>query len=342
MSNAEPAANAPVAGQPLVAELKVSGHLMNLDQGLFCIVQAPSSSRDPARGLPGVRISLPPGRSDAITIRSFRDDGWLQNAGDAALVRVERGPAQVLVTVYQAQDAGDPAPSLQVLRLLDAAGGALPAPASRPQPPVSAPAQADVVDVLAHIQGRGDVGGRIGEWMGERGGKRWIEGFALAPLHGIAGDDIEYQGVLGRGWLSPWVEGGQFCGSRGMALPLLGIRVRLRGKAAGAFTCSYAASFVDGTSVGPVSDGQPCESESLAAMEAFQVVIRERAGATAAPSAPAAHAHAGAEPANAPIAGSVRPAPKSKATAPRAAAAKRTPPPPRKRSAPAPKRRTKG
>ena len=72
-----------------------------------------------------------------------------------------------------------------------------------------------------------------------------------------------------------------------MALPLLGLKIRLKGAAAKTHECSYSASFVDGTSVGPVSSGETCEAESLAALEAFQVVIHRRgsgaepAGATA-------------------------------------------------------------
>ena len=54
----------------------------------------------------------------------------------------------------------------------------------------------------------------------------------MGAAKGIAPEDIEYQAVLGRNWLSPWVEGGKFCGSRGMALPLLGLKVRLKGAAA--------------------------------------------------------------------------------------------------------------
>ena len=77
--------------------------------------------------------------------------------------------------------------------------------------------------------------------------------------------------MLGRGWLSPWIEGGKFCGSRGMALPLLGLKVRLKGAAAKSHECSYSATFVDGSTVGPVPGGETCEAESLAAMEAFQV-----------------------------------------------------------------------
>ena len=56
------------------------------------------------------------GRPEAVSISTFRDDGWLDNT--AALVRVTDGQAQVLVTIYQA--AGQPAehaPRLQVLRL---------------------------------------------------------------------------------------------------------------------------------------------------------------------------------------------------------------------------------
>ncbi len=45
------------AAQHRVAELKVSGHLMTLDTGLFCVFQAPGSPAANERsGLPGVRI----------------------------------------------------------------------------------------------------------------------------------------------------------------------------------------------------------------------------------------------------------------------------------------------
>jgi hypothetical protein len=138
------------------------------------------------------------------------------------------------------------------------------------------------MDMVAHIQGLGDVGALLGDRLGEVGSKRWIEGFAIAPAHDIAPADIEYQAVLGRGWLSPWVEGGEFCGSRGMALPVLGLRVRLRGDAARDYECSYAASFTDGSEAGPVPSGASCESESLAPLESFQIFVTRR-GAVAAP-----------------------------------------------------------
>jgi hypothetical protein len=262
----------------LVTELRVSGHLMSLDAGLFCIVQTQAHGADPLTGLPGVRVSVPPGamsRPEAVSISSFRSDGWLAGVGDAALVRVLGGPAQVLVTVYQAQNAGaDLAPNIQVIRLADAAAAAQAARAAGA--PAPAGGEPQIVDMLAHIQGRGDVGAVLGEFLGEKGSKRWIEGFAVSPTKDVAPSDIEYQAVLGRDWLSPWVEGGQFCGSRGMALPVLGMRLRLRGAAAEKFDCAYSATFLDGSEIGPVQAGEPCEAESLAPMESFRVELTPR------------------------------------------------------------------
>jgi hypothetical protein len=276
-----PAASAEQApAQKLITELKVSGHLMTLDTGLFCIVQAPSRAADAVSGMPGVRISLPPGpgsRPEAVSIMTFRPDGWLQAGGDAALVRVQGGPAHVLVTVYQAPNAKDGAPSLQVMRLLEPAAAAAAAAPPRPAGPAAAPARPQaVMEMVAHIQERGDVGAMLGDWLGEKGSKRWIEGFGIAPTKLLTPKDLEYQAVLGKGWLSPWVEGGQFCGSRGMALPILGLRLRLRGDAAEKYDAFYAASFTDGSAVGPVAAGEPCEAESLAPIEAFQVLVRAK------------------------------------------------------------------
>jgi hypothetical protein len=285
-----------------IVELQVSGHLMALESGLFCVFQTPGSApSDPATGLPGVRITPAPGiagRPEAVSVSTFREDGWLN--GTAALVRVTDGSAQILVTIYQHRGM-DAAPHLQVLRL-----SAEPTAPDAPTVPVAGPARQAVKpaepvaapEVMAHIQRMGDVGCKLGEWLGEKGSRQWIEGFGMAPGNGIAPEDIEYQAVLGRNWLSPWVDGGKFCGSRGMALPLLGIKVRLKGAVAKTFECSYSATFVDGSAVGPVNGGEACQAESLAAMEAFQIVIHPRAGkvATKAPAAKPAPAPAAAKP----------------------------------------------
>ena len=264
------------AGESTVTELKVSAHMMALEPGLYCVFNAPDGPVPSVdSGLPGVRITAGPGRREGqVSVTGFNADGWI-GADSAALVRVVGSAAEVLVTVYQARDAEGDAPKLQVVRL--SAGGAVAAngPAAKGQSvKAAAPAK---VEVVAHVYARGDVGGVLGEWMGEPGSNRWIEGFGLAPADAVPLSDIEYQAVLGRGWLSPWSEGGQFCGSRGMSLPILGMRVRLRGESAGTHEVTIMASFVDGTRIGPVGDGEACEAPSLAALEAFQVAIREKA-----------------------------------------------------------------
>ncbi len=303
-------------GQKLITELKVSGHLMTFDAGLFCIFTPPGGPpSDPQTGLPGIRISLPPGpafRPDAVTISTFRDDGWLGGWNGAALVRVARGPAQIMVTIYQAPNAKGGAPKLQIMRLTEGQATPMPAPgqpgpvpaqaapgqtaktAPVPAPAIEAPppaasavpqntppggakaADSSQAEIVAHIQTRGDVISGLTEWMGKSGSKHWIEGFAISPRQIIGPADIEYQAVLGRGWLSPWAEGGQFCGSRGMSLPILGLRVRLRGEAADRFDCVLTASFVDGTKIGPLDNGEPCQAESLAPLEAFRLEITPR------------------------------------------------------------------
>lgn len=274
-----------------VTELSVSGHLMRLEAGTFCIYHTPGGApADPQTGLPSVRVSEPPARSPAspgqVRITTVDADGWIQTDG-GALIRVSGAPAEVLVTIYQERDTAHPAPQLQVLRL---AGGVSAQPAAppptpaAPPPPTLAPEEAEM---SAHIQSRGDVLARFGEWLGERGSGRWIEGFALVPRSGLSPEDLEYQAVLGRGWLSPWVQGGEYCGSRGMALPVLGLKVRLRGDAAGRVALRVQASFVDGTRTGVLGSGDLCEAESLAPLEAFSIEVVPSADRPAAQAQPA-------------------------------------------------------
>ena len=275
--------------QNLVTELQASAHMMLLEAGVYCVHHSPGSTPpDPATGLPGARLSIPPGpAADGVTIVAFRDDGWLGALDSAALIRIPRGPAHVLMTIYQEKHSKRSAPKLQVTRLLEVAAspGTDGAAAANGTAAVPAAAVSDP-EVAVHIQARGDVMGRLGDWVGERASGRWIEGFALSPRRAdVAPEDVEYQAVLGRGWLSPWAEGGQFCGSRGMALPILGLRVRLKGKAAQTHALQLSATFTDGSVIGPVPAGEACESKSLAPLEAFCVAVvpQPRAAMAAAP-----------------------------------------------------------
>jgi hypothetical protein len=265
------------ANQASVQELKVTGHMMSLPSGLFCFVNEAVPGSVKQNGMPGIRVSPPPAGGQNVEIAGFRPDGWLNADGDAALVRIRKGPAQVLVTIYQLPNQQESAPRLQVRQLLNGndapgTGNAVPTP-----PPVAK----DRMDVIAHIQGRGDVGTKFGDWLGERGSNSWIEGFSISAPEGFDPASISYQAVLGRGWLSPWVEAGQYCGSRGMALPLLGLRVRLSAEAAEQYELSYSATFIGGASAGPVGNDETCEGDTLAPLEAVQIILTPRLRKTA-------------------------------------------------------------
>jgi hypothetical protein len=302
---------------------------------LSLIPPANPGATDRGLGLPAARVSLPPGppgRREAVSISTFRGDGWMTAGDEPTVFRVLPGGAEVLMTLYwSTADAEALPPPLRLVRLNPepAAGGAfdtsrgavgggttgVASPAGVPfsgvppggapfggaqpggspsggapfggfpaQEPISGPSARGVpglspsrsAEVIAHIEGIGDVDGKFGDWVGMRGSGRAIEGFSLTPHQGISTEDFEIRGVLGRDWLSPWLPGSSFCGSRGLALPLRGFCIRLHPAAAARFDLACFARFVDGSEVGPVAADRVCASPSLASLEAFQVLVRPR------------------------------------------------------------------
>lgn len=280
-----------------IYDLKVTANLMTLDAGLFCLFHVRDQQPADERGFPGIRISLPPylENTGKVEIVGFEKDGWLGAEKSAALVRVIGEPAQILVTIYQDPANGREVPQLQVVRLNDAPDAvktaqalyqpAAPAFSNVQQgqssntltPPAPNSFQSELskagVKVVSHLQVQGDVAVPVGEWIGIPGSQHWIEGFGVAPGGDLSATDIEYHAVLGKGWFSPWQEGGQFCGSRGMALPILGLAVRIKGKKSSQYYCRLTATFTDGTHIGPVVGSEPVSSYTLAPLEAFRLEI---------------------------------------------------------------------
>jgi hypothetical protein len=279
--------------------LGVSSRLIRLDPGIFSLSLMPGPT-DRGAGLPAVRLSVPPGpsgRREAVSISTFRGDGWLTTDDEPSLFRVLPGGAEILVTLYWStmEGAASP-PALKLVRLnpegavgghFDTTAGAVSASPAGTMPPGYIAGQGGgpapglpvsrVSEIVAHIEGIGDVDGRFGDWVGMRGSGRAIEGFSLTPRQGISAEDFEIRAVLGRDWLSPWLPGGSFCGSRGLALPLRGFCIRLHPAAAARYDLACFARFVDGAEVGPVGSDRICAAPNFAALEAFQVLPRPRA-----------------------------------------------------------------
>ena len=290
-----------------VQELRASAHLMTLETGTFCLVNG--SVKAAGDTISGVRVSVTdPGNPD-VTIVSFRPDGWLSGDGDSALIRVVSGPAQILVTIYQPAGGGaESAPKLRVLRLSEPA---LAEGATAPAPPATGTRRPVMVltephDIIAHIQRTGDAGRAFGEWVGTPGSKMAIEGFSLTAPKDLEPGDLTYQAVLGRGWMSPWSESGQFCGSRGMALPILGLRVKLSGAADKLYDLRYSATFLDGTKLENLTSEDACETSTLAALEAMRIELKPRT-ANRAPAAVKEETAKALAPAKAKAAAAVKP-----------------------------------
>jgi hypothetical protein len=265
-----------------VAEVRSSAHMLTLQPGLYCISVVERGKSGDQTGLrPTTRVSAPPGLSDDphdVAIVGLPSSDWLEAPGQAMLVRTVQRNTRILLTSYLPRgDATATPPKLHIQRIGDIAD--LPTPATEGPPakqeaavPLLAPAPPQP-SISAHLQDLGDVQRELGDWVGTPGSGRWIEGFSISPPAGMAAEDLEYQVLLGRGWLSPWIQGGGYCGSRGMSLPALGLRLRLSPAAAARYACQIEATFGDGTRVGPLEAGTLCEAPSLAPLESFRILF---------------------------------------------------------------------
>jgi hypothetical protein len=232
-------------------------------------------------GMPenGVEIMPGPGMSGS----------WLCNPGDRLVAKVTNAAAPVLLTSIRTADM---TPLLIAVENLDArkddSAGTRPtaqaiAPAVQPQlpeaPPALAPETPDIpLQIVAHVQNRGDVPFINASWAGFAGQRLAIEGFSLSPLRKIAASEVEYKALSATRSETPWVNGGALCGTRGKGLPLVGFCIRVKPQADGKrYDCEYSGTFASGKVVGPVRNGAPCWSTAPGDfLEALQVKIVER------------------------------------------------------------------
>ena len=247
-----------------IAEVPLSAHSITLETGTYCVFVTAVSVGIATRDLPALQISTAPG-SNSVALGTLPGDGWLRSVGDAVLIRVVNQKSRLLLTSYdEARVEGAKPPQIQVQRLDN----------GRPQDYTPAPTPSlETSDVLAHIRRHGDRAGSFGGWLGQVGDDSWLEGFEITPPEGLTPEELEYQVVLGRGWLSPWVPAGDFCGSRGMGLPILGFRVRLLGDAIGRWRLRYAARCVDGQELPEVGMGDHCEAAELVPLAALKISL---------------------------------------------------------------------
>lgn len=171
--------------------------------------------------------------------------GALSRPGDTLVVRAER-PGELTIKLLR-QSLDSPFDASFTLELLSAGNAAAPTEASSAS---DAPADAFVdfepdLRIAAHVARRGDVTVAAGQWVAGPAAPAAIEGLQIVGRL-PAGVEVETQALIGARpprWLD-WTASGVFAGTRGRAIPLVGLRLRLVGPAAARFALRVEALFL--------------------------------------------------------------------------------------------------
>lgn len=267
--------------------IDVSAQLISLEPGLFMLsVVAPNVIRtEGGMVLPCARFDpLPAYGAERTFLSSLTETALLTPSAPPAYLRVSGQRSSVLLTTYKASGPMPP-PEIHITVVEQKA------PAAAAAAPESGDAlPSEPLTLLVHVQNHGDLQCGGGAWGAPPDGQGAVEGFAVTLGPDLPRGSIEYQAVLGQDWSSPWMEEGEFCGSRQMALPLMGARIRLRGQAAADFVCRVWGRF-NGVEHGPFEDGTACQAEG-ALLGGLRVVVLPRRDSTDPAPAPAAPASA--------------------------------------------------
>ena len=308
MQKTSPQPAKPVTDEGLTASVQV----LPLPPGLYLFsvkdAAAGAASKDGLK-LPALHVGLGPGvRSDQVefTAGPSTHGAWLFNKGDVLVTRINGTGATLVVNSLRAP--GGEVLSIKVERLdARAEATATAAPAASAPEKTSSDAAALPVRIAAHIRTRGDMSFIDVPWAGRVAAGLWIESFSVRPLERFAAQDIEYKGLTGSGFETPWLSDEKMCGTKGLAVPLVGFAVRLKpSPATAAYDCEYSGYFQSGATVGPLRNGAPCRSTvANDPLEGLQIRLVKRL-AVVQPAKPAAAKPAAAKPVSAARAAAAR------------------------------------
>jgi len=202
-------------------------------------------------------------------------------SGDVLSIEVERLEVRSQVTAATlAEDAGLP-------MRLPAAAAAANAPKSKPGSSPSAESLSVPLQIRTHIRSRGDMDFVDAPWAGRVAPGLWIESFSVLPIKQLDPQELEYKGLTGTGFETPWLSDDENCGTKGMSVPLVGFAIRLKpGPTASSYDCEYSGYFQSGITVGPLRNGAPCRSTvANDPLEGIQIrIVKKSKGAAATPS----------------------------------------------------------
>jgi GT2 family glycosyltransferase len=301
-----PAAAAATAEIATEAGLSASVQVLPLSGGLYLFsvksASAPAADNGSDLVLPAMHVGLGPGvKSTQVQFMEgpATQGTWLFAATDQLVARIAAGGVMLILT--SVRGPGGEALSIKVERLdvrTEVLGTASPpAAVARVQsgavPGSGAAGTSLPMQIGAHIRSRGDMVFTDVPWAGRVAPGLWIESFAVRPLQQFGAADVEYKGLTGSGFETPWLSDDQMCGTKGMAVPLVGFALRLKpSPRSRAYDCEYSGYFQSGLTVGPLRNGAPCRSTvANDPLEGMQIRLVECVPAAAAkagePAAPA-------------------------------------------------------
>ena len=282
----------------LTNALSASVQILPLPAGLYLFSVKASAAisiqSDGQLRLPALHVGLGPGvRSDQVEFIAgpATNGAWLFAKEDLLVTKVGNLGATLVLTSVRAP--GGEVLTIKVERLDANRDEALPIAAlaaaqpvkDKPLPLDPSAAESLPIQITAHIRTRGDVSFAHGAWAGRLAPGLWIESFSIRPLEHFSAQDIEYKALTGSGFETPWMSDDTMCGTKGMAVPLVGFAVRLKpgNGQASAYDCAYSGYFKSGLTVGPVRNGAPCRSTvANDPLEGIQMRIAPRAAAAVA------------------------------------------------------------
>jgi hypothetical protein len=276
--------------------LSASVQVLPLPPGLF-LFSVKAASPAPARSngqlsLPAVHVGLGPGvQSEQVEFIAgpTTHGAWLFTQSDLLVTKIKGAGATLIMSSLRAP--GGEVLSIKVERLDARAetAAAATAPATsvaepslkKPQKSVAAPEAGNQplrIQIGTHIRSRGDMNFADLPWAGRVAPGLWIESFSLRPLERFSAQDIEYKALTGSGFETQWLSDEKPCGTKGMAVPLVGFAVRLKpSPTAAAYDCEYSGYYQSGVTVGPLRNGAPCRSTvANDPLEGIQVRIVKR------------------------------------------------------------------
>lgn len=171
--------------------------------------------------------------------------GVLAEPGKGLVVLAEQD-GTLHLTIRAGEENGSLQAALELTRI-EAPRLSVAAPAGRQRAPLASGATEFLI--RAHVSLRGDLSAPRGEWLCGPALPGRVEGL---EIRGVGADcPVEYQVATGGrtgGW-SNWIAAGTYAGSRGKALPLIGLRLRLTDAAPADLVLRGEALFLGGSPV---------------------------------------------------------------------------------------------